>query len=308
MLELLLSATGARYDELAFLPWVGSHVESIVHNGKLYAAGGLSTTTSSMDNFGVYDFDTNTWRSLAPMPGRARSGAMFARGNYIYFLGGLLQSAGQTSVQLNSVYFYSMTTNTWTTDAYTVPIPLVESAYYQVNETTGLIFGGQTAGGISTVGYTVNIGNGSVSFTPNISLGGNDIRRVRPINVNGELYFCGGSNTAGTPHAGFVKYNLTTKVWTKLADLPISCNSMNVVDKDGKIYIYTTYSPTHGYKLANYVYDIATNTWEEGARVYGRVLALTLGVPYNGVVYSPGGYNGKSRVRRFRYFTPKDNY
>jgi N-acetylneuraminic acid mutarotase len=82
-------------------------------DGKIYAYGGVDTTTNTVSVLEAYDPPTNTWATLASLTisGSAQAGVGAA------FLGGKVYVIGGSDVDFvphNSVEAYSLTTKTWT--------------------------------------------------------------------------------------------------------------------------------------------------------------------------------------------------
>ena len=96
------------------------------------------------------------------------------------------------------------------------------------------------------------------------------------VQVGNEVYLFGGRGVAGTllpdPNTfengnATYKYNLKTRVWTKLSNMPYFMNEQRAVQKDGIIYLFggnkkvdidSGYSSGH----FNMKYTIATNTFD----------------------------------------------
>jgi N-acetylneuraminic acid mutarotase len=128
---------------VAPLPTARGAMGVAVLNGKVYAAGGLTSATSVSD-FTVYDPATNAWTVLPDMPtprdhltGAAINGKFYAIGGRVH---------GQLCSPLNVVEVYDPATNTWATAA---PL-LTARAGHAVGSVNGHIqvFGGEGSAGL----------------------------------------------------------------------------------------------------------------------------------------------------------------
>ncbi len=116
--EILPSMT---FELLALMPYPRSYARAAVVGDIIYVVGGMigvSPLNARSDRIDAYDPVANTWNvSLTPMP-TARAGmAVAAVGEFIYVIGGLLESgSGSTDV----MEIYDTTLDTWAT----APTPL----------------------------------------------------------------------------------------------------------------------------------------------------------------------------------------
>jgi N-acetylneuraminic acid mutarotase len=86
-------------------------------DGRIYAIGGQSATSETLNTVEAYTPATNSWATLAPMPTRRHSlAAVTGPGGLIYAFGGYI-SAGQS---VSTVEVYDPQANSWTTVA---PMP-----------------------------------------------------------------------------------------------------------------------------------------------------------------------------------------
>jgi N-acetylneuraminic acid mutarotase len=119
--------TGA-WQTLASVP--DAHSESLAVysplNNKIYDFGGVDSVGTVLATTRAYDIGTNTWATVAPMPGvRRQMGGGYWNG-FIYVAGGY---SGPTvgSVQ-STVFRYDVTTNSWATVA-SLPQPVGGPGY-----------------------------------------------------------------------------------------------------------------------------------------------------------------------------------
>lgn len=109
-------------------PYLGearSSFGTIVHEGKLYMAGGhmgnehTYPPESFSDQFLVYDLQTNKWKELAPRPHKAHGFQLAAFGNYVYAFGGFAYSSDHKPrwKSLDAIDRYDILKNEWQTIA-----------------------------------------------------------------------------------------------------------------------------------------------------------------------------------------------
>jgi hypothetical protein len=104
-----------------------NQVQAIV-DGELIIWGGVSTSKTDLNDGGLYNFESNTWRPLpitATTP-QARGNAESASGGgYLLIFGGRLQSP--MSLQLHDGALFNSASNTW----HSLPLP---PGYHPISE------------------------------------------------------------------------------------------------------------------------------------------------------------------------------
>src|SRR4029450_13974514 len=92
----------------------------------LYVAGGQTADTvpTLYDQVSRYDYTTNTWNNVAPLPVALGQGTIGASNGKIYVAGGFI---GGTNVT-NALRIYDIASNTWTSGANMPTSPGVEAA------------------------------------------------------------------------------------------------------------------------------------------------------------------------------------
>ncbi len=110
-----------------------------------------------------YDIDTNTWSTVAPLPGPARSDlAAVSHGGKIFVFGGC---SGVFSIT-GEVDRYDPQTNTWTTGLATMPTPRASLVAGKVGDTVFAIGGSTTGLDQVSVNEAYKISSNSWSTTP----------------------------------------------------------------------------------------------------------------------------------------------
>ncbi len=87
--------------------------------GKIYVAGGLSTSFAVLTNMQIYDTVTGAWSQGAPLPAPRAGSAVVTYNDKVYIIGGEQSSS---IYQTNTMWEYDPTTNGYTTRA-PMPIP-----------------------------------------------------------------------------------------------------------------------------------------------------------------------------------------
>ena len=100
-----------------------SHATCAVDNRYIYLAGGLANSTKNLQSsFWRYDHTNNSWTTLTSLPFVSRSGRLIhdqRNKDRIWFFGG---STKDNDVYRNSIYYYSISGNTWIQFSQTLPM------------------------------------------------------------------------------------------------------------------------------------------------------------------------------------------
>jgi len=106
------------WSTVAPLPNPRSDLAAVAHGGKIFVFGGCTGPASSpsvTNEVDMYDPQTNTWTTLAPMPTQRASLVAGHSGNLIYAIGG---TDGVSALNVNEVY--DISGNSWSTNT---PMP-----------------------------------------------------------------------------------------------------------------------------------------------------------------------------------------
>ena len=109
-------------------------------DNKLYVAGGQTAdmVPTLYDQVSRYDYTTNTWSNVAPLPVPLGQGSIGASNGKIYLAGGFI---GGTNVT-NALRIYDIASNTWTSGANMPTSPGVEAAAGAVVDGKFYVMGG----------------------------------------------------------------------------------------------------------------------------------------------------------------------
>ncbi len=174
-------------------------MQANVVNDKIYVVGGSSFNTQNAmfdvyDTTEVYDPQSNSWFTAAPVPNPISGYASAVADNKIYVIGGIkLPSSGSSDSAFDTNLIYDPAPDKWTSGA---PIPVAVGGAVAV-ETTGVmapegiyVFGGSTKNGSPS--YLNQVYNPKTnSWTNGTELIGIHYDSA-VVNVNDTLYVIGG--------------------------------------------------------------------------------------------------------------------
>jgi hypothetical protein len=118
---------------------------------------------------------------------------------------------------------------------------------------------------------------------------------VQCVDDPNHIYLLGGQTTQGTPLTDFLRYDVNSRSWEKMADLPVAASSVAATCVDGKIYVVDGTA-----KLK--IYHIAFNEWVSERGVPVAVQGAALGAN-NGMLYLAGGISPASLRASNRVYT-----
>jgi len=302
----------------ADMPTARSDFIPVVVNNQLYVAGGCTspqlingtcfTITNVLEQ---YDFASNKWATMAPMPRDRTRYAATAYQDLIFILGG--RDINDKTVQ--EVDVYSITNNSWST-------------YFQAD---GLMtFSDPLAFTIGskiyvTGGYDDQYHTRSATFVLDMANNNNNFKFLQGVVpdrhfafgdiggavVNGKAYLYGGWNQTDfcNPQNAMESYDPTTNTWTVLSPSIFGRGDMGITAIRNQIYVAggeTKAQPcTLPYGADSYsipvgqvsIYDTITDTWTVwssiafprfrfGAAAYGTILYDIGGMgPYQNYSY-----------------------
>lgn len=221
----------------------------------------------------------------------SRFGFMAVSDNaYIYVTGG--GSDDTTQINKGKIQKYDIANNTWS--IFKTSTSIIQKRYSAaiLDSNNLYLFNGETKRGMNKKLEIVNLKTGEVSFgtdnplpvasagaciyKDNIYVFGGAISRKKPIIYSKNLY----------------KYNITSKTWTKLADMPEAKETSGQII-DGKLYVIGGYYGRSSLKVS--IYDLATNTWENLNDLPWPISAHSTSV-YKKNIYIVGDYNNLSNI------------
>lgn len=225
--------------------------------GYLFSIGGNSTNKTEANKF---NFETNTWTTLAPLPVPRVVTTAAATQGAVYLIGG--SDGASTPVYVNTVYKYTISSNAWTTVA---PIPATVGwgkAYAYQDSLIYLVGGYDGTNYLATV-YVYNVNNNtwrSCTPLPEGLIGGAmAIYGNKIVNVGGA-----GASVVATTYVGEISQTDRSQItWTTGAPFPLGARFRWDAAKwhEGIIFVGGSSSTAWTGSTDCYVYKVATNTW-----------------------------------------------
>jgi len=181
----------------------------------LYVAGGQTADMVPIlyDQVSRYDYTTNTWNNVAPLPVALGQGAIGASSGKIYVAGGFI---GGTSVT-NALRIYDIATNTWTSGANMPTSPGVEAAAAAVVNDKFYVMGGDDFNNALNTTFIYDIGTNTWSTGATLP---DNRTNTYGTAYNGLIYVYGGVVLPGfTTVDTLLRYDPVANSWTNLGSV-----------------------------------------------------------------------------------------
>ena len=254
-------------------------------DGKIYVIGGLNETFP-FNTTEVYDPSTNSWTKRAPIINNGLFGAAAVKGvdGLIYVIGGS---------ELDSVYAYNSTSDTWTEKA-SIPTGVWTPGAVTGNDGRIYVIGGEEEGGVESKRLQIyNVTSDTWTTGPSMPTARSELRVVK--DSNGFIYAIGGYDGSHATDVVEV-YDPYSNTWSTRKPMPQARLQFGAtLGADGKIYVIgggTNYlnnvSPFFGLVM---VYDPLADSWsyEASMPTPRRELAV---VSIGSSIYTIGGCDG----------------
>jgi hypothetical protein len=194
------------WTSLAPSPDYHYHSQAVYFIGKIYNIGGYNENLEVTDTTRIYDIDTNTWTTGAPMPQALAQMATMLWNGVIYVAGGNIFGA-----RVNTLYAYDIASDTWTTLA-PMPQAVTLPGFGAID---GKLY---IAGGSADAGYLDTLYIYEIATNTWISPGANlpqAIARPGSSVLDGRLYLYGGRLPDLTPTNITQIYDSVTNTWDR---------------------------------------------------------------------------------------------
>lgn len=178
----------------------------------LYVAGGQTADAvpTLYDQVSRYDYTTNTWSNVAPLPVALGQGTIGSWSGKIYVAGGFIGGSNVT----NALRIYDIATNTWTSGANMPTSPGVEAAAGAVVNGKFYVMGGDDFNNGLNTTFIYDIGTNS--WTTGATLPDNRTNTYGTA-YNGLIYVYGGVMLPGfTTTDTLLRYDPVANSWTNL--------------------------------------------------------------------------------------------
>ena len=225
--------------------------------GKLFVFGGARLSTATVVNTTrIYDFQTKTWSTGAPMPDvRAFMGSGYYRGK-IYLVGGY--NTGNVDPSFGQVWEYDPVTNTFNTSRANMPITMGGPGFGIINGHIYIAGGRNISNANLNTLYDYDIDADTWTQRANLPTG---INVPGSAVIAGKLWVFGGGNP-------FLGLGALSKSNQKGVLTPDATNVLQI-------------------------YDPVSDSWSVGPSL-NQVRSFTVGVAVNNRAVAVGGYNGST--------------
>ena len=277
------------YNDAGYLSAVkdneGNTLEALEYNLQFYVFGGSSNISRS------YDFNTDTWSELAPMPTATTylSSTSALIGSKIYVIGGYY--SGYSSAN----QIYNTKDGSWSTGT---SMPTARR-YLSTIDVAGIVYaiGGYNGSYLSTVQTFDPSANTWMTKTsmPYALYG------MATAAYGKNIYVCGGYN--GSYRNYLQIYNTSTNTWTTGTSMPTTRRFATAATVDGIIYVIGGYNGS--YLSTVQAYNPSTGTWATKTSMPTARYGAS-SVVINGKIYVMGGDNG-SALTTVEIYDPDSN-
>ena len=250
-----------KWTKKATVPVPVHHSSLAEYHGKIYMFGGYILNTDPktpgggwepVDNSWVYDPANDTWKALAPLPGKRGSTLAEEVGGQIYVIGGAIPEPGSGQVAIRPATAarsvgtneaYDPETNKWSTKS-PMPTPRNHAFGGAVNGKIYVI-GGRITSPFITVASNLDVVE---EYDPKTNTwGGSGARTPMPTarsgggwtTYNGKIYVAGGEIQTRELLGAFralEAYDPATNTWSILQSLPIPRHGVATAVVGGKIH------------------------------------------------------------------------
>ena len=182
-------------------------------DNKLYVAGGQTAdmVPTLYDQVSRYDYTTNTWSNVAPLPVPLGQGSIGAWNGKIYVAGGFIGGSSVT----NALRIYDIATNTWSSGANMPISPGVEAAAGAVWQGKFYVMGGDDFTNSLNTNFIYDIATNT--WTTGAPLPDSRTNTYGTAYGAGVIYVYGGVSLPGfTTTDTLLRYDAVANTWTNL--------------------------------------------------------------------------------------------
>jgi len=249
----------------ASMPTKRTEVAAATLDGKIYVVGGFEKPRlGNVMNFAitpsveVYDSETDTWTSKAPLPVGLHHIGIGVVGGRLYVIGGYSKSGFSVWNPVATVYAYDPSMDSWTERA---PMPTARGAL-SVTEYGGKLY--------AIGGYDRKANNAQVEVYDSVRNAWSTAAslptprdHLATATVGGKMYAIGG-RIDGDYHQNLAvveRYDSSADRWTRVSDLPTARSGITAAIVEGKIYVMGGEGTTGTFNQ-NETFDPVRDTWQ----------------------------------------------
>ena len=260
----------------------------------LYIAGGQTADAvpTVYDQVSRYNYTTNSWSNVAPLPVALSQAATGAWNGKIYVAGGFI---GGTSVT-NALRIYDIATNTWTTGAAMPTTPGVEAAAAAVVNGKFYVMGGDDFNNGLNTNFIYDIATNT--WTTGATLPDNRTNTYGTA-ANGLIYVYGGVILpAFTTTDTLLRYDPVANSWTNLGSAGTAGARGNYGGISplgtGQLLITDGADASGSSTTATHIFTISSGTFSAGPAMIGNRAGHAQGTLPDGRVLVADGFNTAS--------------
>ena len=249
-LVLFSKFSEAQWITLAPMPTVRQEMPSVVLDGKIYTAGGISQLGATLNTLEIYDPATNTWSTGVPMPAVRHHHAMCVLDNKIYVIGGYSDILFTAATDL---FMYNPDSLKWFT---LTALPYAIGAADAVGYNGKLYFiGGTNGSNALNICWQYDPAADSWAAKSNMPTAREHLCVAL---VNDLIFAIAGRGTTGADTIVEI-YNPNNDTWTNAPHLPTGRSGCDATVANGKIFVLG--GEGNGIYNENEMYNPANQTW-----------------------------------------------
>jgi N-acetylneuraminic acid mutarotase len=267
---------------------------SFTINNQAYCGTGLSPWFAEFADFYSFDFNTQSWTSIASLPiGKERQYATAFSNDTL----GFVFSGNKGNVFLNDLWMYNPTNNSWTQKT-SLPAVGRNGSYSFVINNIAYIVGGKTANNtfLSEV-WTYDIHNNLWEQKNDFPFGNFWRSSSKSIGDFGYLIF--GADSFGNYSNRVYKYFAENDSWEFINEFPLTGRTYCSMEKlYNQLYVIGGVDSSFNYQNDFWTLDLENNLWTQLQSI--NTLPFKGGISFsvgNEIYYSTGINNQNSRLK-----------
>src|ERR1043166_6994422 len=261
----------------------------------LYVAGGQTAdmTPTLYNQVSRYDYTTNTWSNVAPLPVALGQGAIGAWNGKIYVAGGFIGGTSAT----NALRIYDITTNTWTSGPNMPTSPGVEAAAGAVVNGKFYVMGGDDFNNGLNTNFIYDTATNTWSTGATLP---DNRTNTYGTAYNGLIYVYGGVILpAFTTTDTLLRYDPVANSWTSLGSAGTGGRgNYGAISPfgTGQLLITDGADASGNSTTSTHIFTISSGTFSAGPAMIGNRAGHAQGTLPDGRVLVADGFNTASTV------------
>ncbi len=272
-----------------FVETAGARIER-----NLYVFGGYQSSnwTQPATKASVYNLDTNSWASIAPVPRGITHAGRAVGGHTIYLVGGVVAEGTGEIYGTTEVWTYNVDTNLWTSF-----VPLPEARGSGAAVVTGRMlhfFGGVDLNkSPKSEHWVLDLDNPSAGWVASTPFPGG-LSHFAALAIGSSIYTFGGEtgwDSAAVAQNVVYKFDLASGQWTQLHNMiqALSHVEESTALVGGQVWVFDGQTKPPSGVNTIYVYDIAGDTWVKSSSTVPAWDFASVAVADGATIYHVGG-------------------